>query len=91
MTFADRLLLWFEANKRELPWRETKNPYLIWVSEVILQQTRIAQGINYYNRFVEVFPTVEALAKADEDKVMLMWQGLGYYSRARNLHCLVLK
>ena len=77
---------WYGENRRELPWRMTKNPYLIWVSEIILQQTRVAQGYDYFLRFVERFPDVETLALADEDEVMKHWQGLGYYSRARNLH-----
>ncbi len=84
--FADRLIDWYEENKRDLPWRDTKNPYLIWISEIILQQTRVAQGFDYYRRFVHRFPDVFALAEADEDEVMKYWQGLGYYSRARNLH-----
>ncbi len=73
-------------NKRDLPWRNTKDPYRIWISEIILQQTRIIQGYNYYLRFIERFPDVVSLATASEDKVMKLWQGLGYYSRARNLH-----
>lgn len=77
---------WFRQNSRNLPWRETKNPYFIWLSEVILQQTRVEQGLNYYLKFVREFPTVDELAKADEEKVLILWQGLGYYSRARNLH-----
>ena len=77
---------WFEENKRLLPWRETTDPYLIWVSEIILQQTRVAQGLDYYNRFVARFPEVAALADADEDEVLKYWEGLGYYSRARNMH-----
>ena len=81
-----RLLVWYDAHCRELPWRTTRNPYYIWVSEVILQQTRVAQGYDYFVRFIERFPTVEALAEAPEDEVMRLWQGLGYYSRARNLH-----
>lgn len=81
-----RLFTWYDAHCRELPWRSTRNPYYIWVSEIILQQTRVAQGYDYFVRFVERFPTVEALAKAPEDEVMRLWQGLGYYSRARNLH-----
>lgn len=85
-SFADTLLKWYFQNKRELPWRDTHNPYYIWLSEVILQQTRIAQGWAYWERFVNRFPTVEALAQATEDEVLLLWQGLGYYSRARNLH-----
>ena len=82
-----RLLIdWYELNKRMLPWRETRDPYLIWVSEIILQQTRVAQGLDYYLRFTERFPTVAHLAAAEEDEVLKYWQGLGYYSRARNLH-----
>lgn len=84
--FVDSLLKWYSHNKRELPWRDTHNPYYIWLSEVILQQTRISQGWAYWERFVKQFPTVDALAQATEDEVMLLWQGLGYYSRARNLH-----
>ena len=85
-TFSDILLTWYRDHKRVLPWREVKDPYLIWVSEIILQQTRVAQGHDYYARFVRRFPDVKALAEADEDEVMRYWQGLGYYSRARNLH-----
>lgn len=77
---------WYEINHRVLPWRETNNPYFIWLSEVILQQTRVVQGLEYYERFVSTYPTVEQLAAADEDEVLRLWQGLGYYSRARNLH-----
>jgi A/G-specific adenine glycosylase len=84
--FTRRLLRWYEQNGRRLPWRETRQPYAIWVSEIILQQTRVAQGLDYYNRFMQRFPDVEALASASEDEVMLAWQGLGYYSRARHLH-----
>lgn len=84
--FSDTLTDWYEANKRDLPWRGTKDPYLIWVSEIILQQTRVAQGHDYYRRFVRRFPDVFSLARADEDEVMKYWQGLGYYSRARHLH-----
>ena len=80
------LLTWYDAHRRDLPWRTTRNPYYIWISEVILQQTRVVQGMDYYLRFIERFPTVEALANAPEDEVMRLWQGLGYYSRARNLH-----
>ena len=80
------LLAWYDAHKRDLPWRTTRNPYYIWISEVILQQTRVAQGMDYYQRFIGRFSTVEALACASEDEVMRLWQGLGYYSRARNLH-----
>lgn len=84
--FADRLIRWYERHKRDLPWRKTKNPYHIWLSEIILQQTRVAQGIGYYERFVDRFPDVQALADASEQEVLRLWQGLGYYSRARNLH-----
>lgn len=86
MTFNSLILIWFDQNKRNLPWRSTQNPYNIWLSEIILQQTRIAQGSSYYERFVETFPTVHDLANADEETVLKLWQGLGYYSRARNLH-----
>lgn len=84
--FAKKIIAWYEENKRPLPWRETKDPYKIWLSEVILQQTRVAQGLQYYHRFVERYPTVEALASASEQDVLRLWQGLGYYTRARNLH-----
>ncbi len=77
---------WYHENKRDLPWRKTTDPYKIWVSEIILQQTRVNQGFSYYLRFIEKFPSVEILANATEDEVMKAWQGLGYYSRARNLH-----
>jgi len=80
------LLLWFKENGRDLPWRHTKDPYAIWLSEVILQQTRIQQGWAYWERFMSRWPAVEALAAASEDEVLREWQGLGYYSRARNLH-----
>ena len=82
----NKLIEWYELNKRILPWRETDDPYKIWISEIILQQTRVAQGMEYYLRFVDRFPDVESLADAQEDEVLLYWQGLGYYSRARNLH-----
>ena len=77
---------WYEQNHRVLPWRETDDPYKIWISEIILQQTRVAQGMEYYHRLVTRFPDIQSLADADEDEVLLYWQGLGYYSRARNLH-----
>ena len=77
---------WYEMNHRILPWRETDDPYKIWISEIILQQTRVAQGMEYYHRLVTRFPDIQSLADADEDEVLLYWQGLGYYSRARNLH-----
>lgn len=84
--FSSILLKWYGQNGRDLPWRHTRDPYAIWLSEVILQQTRIAQGTGYWQRLIGRFPSVEALAKASEDEVLLLWQGLGYYSRARNLH-----
>ena len=84
--FDDILEVWYEQNGRCLPWRDTRNPYKIWISEIILQQTRVTQGYAYYCRFVNRFPDVRSLAEADEDEVMKYWQGLGYYSRARNLH-----
>ena len=83
--FSEALIDWYEANRRELPWRETRDPYRIWVSEVILQQTRVAQGLDYYRRFTGRFPDVRSLAVAEDDEVMRYWQGLGYYSRARNM------
>ena len=83
---SDKIINWYKENKRDLPWRNTKNPYKIWISEIILQQTRVAQGYDYYCRFIERFPDFQTLADADEDEVMKYWQGLGYYSRARNLH-----
>lgn len=86
MSFSEILLHWFEENRRDLPWRHTHDPYKIWVSEIILQQTRVVQGMEYYFRFIEKFPTVQALAQADEEEVLKIWQGLGYYSRARNMH-----
>ena len=84
--FSNKLAKWYEINKRQLPWRETSDPYRIWLSEIILQQTRVAQGLPYYLRFIERFPTVGQLAAAPEREVLRLWQGLGYYSRARNLH-----
>ena len=86
MIFSLKILLWYQKNKRNLPWRKTKDPYRIWLSEIILQQTRVAQGLPYYERFIERFPTVRDLANAQENEVLKLWQGLGYYSRARNLH-----
>ena len=83
---ADILLDWYAREGRDLPWRRTRDPYRIWLSEVILQQTRVAQGMEYYLRFTERFPDVASLAAAPEDEVLKLWQGLGYYSRARNLH-----
>ena len=86
MSFTTTILQWFRENGRALPWRETRDPYAIWLSEIILQQTRIEQGLPYWERFMRRWPTVEALAEASEDEVLREWQGLGYYSRARNLH-----
>jgi len=86
MNFSNKLVSWYQINKRDLPWRKTVNPYHIWLSEIILQQTRVLQGTPYYLAFLKAFPTIEDLANASEDKVLKMWQGLGYYSRARNLH-----
>jgi A/G-specific adenine glycosylase len=86
MNLTESLLLWYDQNKRPLPWRETRDPYKIWLSEVILQQTRVNQGMDYYHRFLAAFPDVQSLAAADEQEVLKLWQGLGYYSRARNMH-----
>jgi len=88
-TFSSTELIirgWYKKNERQLPWRRTRDPYSIWISEVILQQTRVDQGLGYYKRFIETFPDVGSLARAEEDQVLKIWQGLGYYSRARNLH-----
>jgi A/G-specific adenine glycosylase len=84
--FNTELIRWYRQNKRDLPWRNQKDPYRIWLSEIILQQTQVAQGLSYYLKFTKVYPQVKALAKASEDEVLKLWQGLGYYSRARNLH-----
>ena len=84
--FSEAIVEWYKEYKRDLPWRESSDPYRIWISEIILQQTRVAQGYDYFLRFIKRFPDVKALADADEDEVMKYWQGLGYYSRARNLH-----
>lgn len=87
MTDFQRLIThWYRLKKRDLPWRNTNDPYFVWLSEIILQQTRVAQGLNYYLKFTENFPTVFDLANASENEVLNLWQGLGYYSRARNLH-----
>ncbi len=86
MEFYNTLETWYLKNKRNLPWRKSSNPYFIWLSEIILQQTRIQQGLDYYNKFTANYPTVYDLAKASEDQILKDWQGLGYYSRARNLH-----
>ena len=84
--FCKELIYWYEANKRDLPWRHTADPYKVWLSEIMLQQTKVDQGLSYYLKFVEHYPTVVDLAKATEKQVLRDWQGLGYYSRARNLH-----
>ena len=86
MNFTTTILNWFCENSRALPWRETNDPYAIWLSEIILQQTRIEQGLPYWQRFMQRWHTIEELAAASEDEVLREWQGLGYYSRARNLH-----
>ena len=86
MSFSNLLIKWYLQKKRDLPWRNTINPYLIWLSEIMLQQTRVAQGMPYFLSFTTTFPTVFDLAKANEEQVLKLWQGLGYYSRARNLH-----
>ena len=86
MSFANTLLAWFHERGRDLPWRQTRDPYAIWLSEIILQQTQVKQGWDYWKRFIRRWPTVEDLAAATEDEVLREWQGLGYYSRARNLH-----
>lgn len=85
MELSNKLIKWYKIHKRDLPWRNTKNPYHIWLSEIILQQTRVVQGLSYYQKFVKEFPTVKDLALAEDDKVMNLWKGLGYYTRARNL------
>jgi A/G-specific adenine glycosylase len=84
--FGNAIKAWYLENKRDLPWRHVKDPYKIWLSEIILQQTQVVQGLSYYLKFIEHYPTVKHLAKAPEDEVLKLWQGLGYYSRARNLH-----
>ena len=86
MDFTNSLMQWYLQNKRDLPWRKTVNPYKIWLSEIMLQQTRVAQGTPYFFSFIKAFPTVFDLAAANEEQVLKLWQGLGYYSRARNLH-----
>jgi A/G-specific adenine glycosylase len=86
MSFQKKLLGWFKENLRPFPWRDKAEPYNVWLSEIILQQTRAAQGLPYYESFISNFPTVEKLAGAKEDQIMKLWEGLGYYSRARNLH-----
>lgn len=84
--FSNTLIMWYLLNKRDLPWRKTKEPYFIWLSEIILQQTKIAQGTSYYLKFIDRFNKISHLANASEDEILKLWQGLGYYSRARNLH-----
>jgi A/G-specific adenine glycosylase len=84
--FSDKIVEWYFEHKRDLPWRRTNDPYKVWLSEIILQQTRVNQGLPYYERFIETFPTIHELACASEQEVLRLWQGLGYYSRARNLH-----
>ena len=84
--FVQIINCWFEKHQRDLPWRQTRNPYHIWISEIILQQTRINQGIPYYYRFIRQFPDIKSLAAATEDELLKVWEGLGYYSRARNIH-----
>lgn len=86
MKLSKKLITWYLQHKRSMPWRETNDPYPIWLSEIILQQTRVSQGLPYYLAFLKAFPTVFDLAAAEEEKVLKLWQGLGYYSRARNLH-----
>ena len=85
-TQARRLLAWYDANRRILPWREDPSPYHVWLSEIMLQQTRVEAVRDYYTRFLSALPTIESLAKADEDVYLKLWEGLGYYSRVRNLH-----
>jgi A/G-specific adenine glycosylase len=84
--FSDKIVEWYRENKRSLPWRNTRNPYKIWLSEIILQQTRVTQGLPYYRQFIRNYPDVTSLAKASEQAILRLWQGLGYYTRARNLH-----
>ena len=87
--FREDLISWFEEEKRDLPWRQDQDPYKVWVSEIMLQQTRVDTVIPYFNRFIDQFPNIEALSMAEEEKVLKAWEGLGYYSRARNLHSAV--
>ena len=86
MTFSAQIISWYKQHKRDLPWRGIKDPYKIWLSEIILQQTRVEQGTPYYHRFIKQYPNIQNLAEAHEEEVLKLWQGLGYYSRARNLH-----
>ena len=85
MNFSTYILKWYNLNKRDLPWRMNQDPYFVWLSEIILQQTRISQGTSYYLKFVDKYPNIKSLASASENDILLLWQGLGYYSRARNL------
>src|SRR5688500_16364935 len=84
--FSKSLIQWYLQNKRDLPWRKTTHPYPVWLSEIMLQQTRVAQGMPYFLKFIEAFPQVHDMGAAPEEKVLKLWQGLGYYCRARNLH-----
>lgn len=86
MNFSQEIISWYKLNKRDLPWRNTNDPYIIWLSEIIMQQTRVEQGMPYFNKFAESYPTVADFANASEDEILKMWQGLGYYSRGRNMH-----
>ena len=86
MSFENQLVKWYLNNKRELPWRENIDPYRVWISEIILQQTRVVQGEKYFNNFIKKFPSLESLSSADESEVLKMWKGLGYYNRAINIH-----
>lgn len=86
MHFIEEVITWYRINKRDLPWRNTQDPYIIWLSEIILQQTRVEQGLPYFQRFLERYPTVADFAAANEDEILNLWQGLGYYSRGRNMH-----
>ena len=86
MSFENQLVKWYRNNKRELPWRENIDPYRVWISEIILQQTRVVQGEKYFNNFIKKFPSLESLSSADESEVLKIWKGLGYYNRAINIH-----
>lgn len=86
MDFAEEIIEWYQLHKRDLPWRNTNDPYIIWLSEIIMQQTRVEQGTPYFNRFAEKYPTVKQFADAKEEEILKLWQGLGYYSRGRNMH-----
>ena len=86
MSFISEIIEWYGKNKRDLPWRKTRDPYIIWLSEIILQHTRVEQGLPYFERFADRFPTVSSFAEAQEDEILKLWQGLGYYSRGRNMH-----